>query len=48
MDNFVRKNIGSRRKIRQKKVFFGGFHTLLHENASQYYCAAPMMPKLTR
>ena len=47
MDNFMRKNIGSRPKKRQKKVFFWGFHTLLHENASQYNCANPMMPKLT-
>ena len=46
MDNFIRKNIGSRPK-NIKEVVFRRFHILLHENASQFYCAAPMMLKLT-
>ena len=38
MDNFMRKNIGSRPKNIIKMFFFWGFQTLLHENASQFYC----------
>ena len=47
MDNFMRKNIGSGPKNVIKMFFFRGFHTLLHENASQFYCAGRMKLKLT-
>ena len=46
MDNFMRKNRGSRPKNVIKMVFWG-FLTLLYENALQFYCAASMMLKLT-
>ena len=47
MDKFMRKNRGFRPKNVIKLVFFWGFHTLLYENALQFFCAAPMMLKLT-
>ena len=34
-------------KKHQKNGFFWGFHTLLHQIASQFYFRAPMMLKLT-
>ena len=46
MNNFIRmkKVLGQKTS---KKLVFWGFHTLLHWIASQFYCSAPMMLKLT-
>ena len=46
MDNFRRRKKVSVQKT-SKKWFFWGFHTLLHQIASQFYFRAPMMLKLT-
>ena len=46
MDNFIgrKKVLGQETS---KKWVFWGFHTLLYWIASQFYCSAPMMLKLT-
>ena len=46
MDKFIRKKRGTGPK-NVKELIFLGFHILLHENTSQFYCAAPMMLQLT-
>ena len=44
--NLSEKNRFSARK-RHRNGFSRGFHTILHEDASQFFCAAPMMLKVT-
>ena len=45
MDKFIgKKGSGPKNVI---EMVFLGIHILLHENTSQFYCAAPMMLKLT-
>ena len=45
MENFIgKKGSGPKNVI---EMVFLGFHILLQENTSQFYCAASMMLKLT-
>ena len=45
MDTFIEKKVSGRKNVIE--MGFWGFHILLHENTSQFYCAAPMMRNLT-
>ena len=46
LDNFIRRKKVLGQETSKNWVFWG-FHTLLHWIASQFYCSAPMMLKLT-
>ena len=46
MDNFIRRKKVVGQKTSKKWVFWD-FQTIVHKIASQFYCSAPMMLKLT-